>query len=96
MRNRCVILSLFIIALVALLTSPHATHAQDGTTETDLEALGTKLKAAITSGKMTEEEASAEYEKAVGRLEGAKTGKDKGKNDKSLKAPTIKRSLRAY
>ena len=65
MRNYCVTSSLFVIVLFALLTSPQATHAQDGATETDLEALGTKLKAAIASGEMTEKEALAEYEKAA-------------------------------
>ncbi len=89
MRNRCVILSLFIIALVALLTSPHATHAEDKATEADLEALSIKLKAAIASGEMTEEEALAEYEKAAGKMKGAKTGKDKGKDEKHWKAPVI-------
>jgi hypothetical protein len=83
MRNYCVISSLFIIVLVALLTLPHETHAQDGAAETDLEALGTKFKAAIASGEMTEEEASAEYEKAVGRMKDVKTGTDKGKDDKN-------------
>ncbi len=89
MRNPCIISSLFIIVLVALLTSPYAIHAQDGATETDLKALGTKLKAAIASGEMTEEEASAEYEKAVGRMKGVKTGTDKGKDDKNWEVPAI-------
>ncbi len=74
---------------VALLTLPHETHAQDGATGTDLEALGTKLKAVIASGEMTEEEASAEYEKAIEKMKGAKTGKGEGKDEKNWKAPTI-------
>ena len=89
MRNYCVISSLFIIVLVALLASPYVIHAQEGTTEDDIEALGAKLKAAIASGEMTEEEASAEYEKAVGKMKGAKTGKGKGEDDKNSKAPAI-------
>ena len=89
MRNYCVILSLFIIVLVALLTVPHATHAQAEATEADLEALGTKLKAAIASGEMTEEEAAAEYEKAIGKMQDAKTGKGEGKDEKNWKAPAI-------
>ena len=87
MRNYCVILSLFIIVLVAVLTSLHTTHAQDKATEDDLEALGIKLKAAIASGEMTEEEALAEYEKATGKMKGAKIGK--GKDEENWKAPTI-------
>ncbi len=87
MRNYCVILSLFIIVLVAVLTSLHATHAQDRAAEADLEALGIKLKAAIASGEMTEEEAVAEYEKASGKMKGAKIGK--GKDEENWKAPTI-------
>ena len=89
MKNFCVILSLFIIVLAALLTLPYATHAQDGAMKVDLETLGAKLKEAIASGEMTEEEAVAEYEKAVGGMKGAKTGKDKDKNEKNWKAPTI-------
>ena len=89
MRNYCVISSLFIIVWVSLLTLPHATHAQDGATEVDLEALGTKLKAAIASGELTEEEALAEYQKATEKMKGAKTGKGKGKDDKIWKAPAI-------
>ena len=80
-------LTILILALVTALVSPHATHAQDKAIEADLEALGIKLKAAIASGEMTEAEALAEYEKAVGRLKGTKTGK--GKNDKNWKAPAI-------
>ena len=89
MRNYRVTSSLFIIVLVALLTLSHATHAQAEATQADLEALGNKLKAAIASGEMTEKEASAEYEKAIGKMKGAKTGKDKGKDEKSWKAPAI-------
>ena len=85
MRNYCVISSLFIIVFVALLTLPHATHAQDGATEVDLEALGTKLKAAIASGELTEEEAAAEYEKAAGKMKGTKTGRVKVKTKKTGK-----------
>jgi spore coat protein CotH len=51
--------------------------------------LGTKFKAAIASGEMTEEEASAEYEKAVGRMKDVKTGTDKGKDDKNWEVPAI-------
>ena len=79
--------STLILVLVAALTSPHATYAQDKAIEVDLEALGTKLKAAIASGEKTEEEALAEYEKAAGKMKGAKT--DKGKNDKNWKTPVI-------
>ena len=86
---RHISLTILILALVAALTSPHETHAQDGAAETDLEALGTKLKAAIASGEMTEEEASAEYEKAVGRMKGVKTGTDKGKGNKNWEVPAI-------
>ena len=86
---RHISLTILILALVAALTSPHETHAQDGAAETDLEALGTKLKATIASGEMTEEEASAEYEKAVGRMKGVKTGTDKGKDDKNWEVPAI-------
>ncbi|MCE2393896.1 CotH kinase family protein [Candidatus Poribacteria bacterium] len=89
MGNYRVISSLFIIVLVALLTSPYATHAQDKATETDLEALDIKLKETIASGEMTEEEALAEYEKAAGKMKGAKAGKDKGKDEKNWKAPAI-------
>ena len=89
MRNYCVISSLFIIVLVALLASPYVIHAQEGTTEDDLEALGAKLKTAVASGEMTEEEASAKYEKAAGKMKGAKTGKGKGEDDKNSKAPAI-------
>lgn len=89
MRNYCAISSLFIIALVALLISPHETHAQDGTTETDLEALGAQLKAAIASGEMTEAEAFAKYEKAAGKMEDGKNWKGKGKDEKNWKAPAI-------
>ena len=87
MKNYSVISRLFIIVLVALLTLLQTTHAQDGATEADLEALGAKLKTAIASGEMTEAEATAEYEKAVGKMKGAKTGK--GKDEKNWKAPTI-------
>ena len=76
-----IFIPILILALVAALTSPDATYAQDKATETDLEALGTKLKAAIASGEMTEEAAAAEYEKAVGKI--------KGKDEKNWKAPTI-------
>ena len=89
MRNYRIISSLFIIVLLALLTLPHATYGQDKATEADLEALGVKLKEAIASGEMTEEEASAEYEKAAGKMKGAKTGKGKGKDEKNWKAPAI-------
>ena len=89
MRNYRIISSVFIIVLVALLTSPDATHAQDKATEADLEALGIKLKAAIASGEMTEEEALAEYEKAAGKMEDAKAGKSKGKDEENWKAPAI-------
>ena len=89
MRNYRVISSLFIIVLAALLTLFHVTYAQDGATEAALEALGNKLKAAIASGEMTEEEAAAEYEKAIGKMKDAKTGKGEGKDEKSWKAPTI-------
>ncbi len=89
MRNYCVILSLFIIVLVALLASPYVIHAQEGTTEDDIEALGAKLKTAVVSGEMTEEEASAKYEKTAGKMKGAKTGKGKGEDDKNSKAPAI-------
>ena len=89
MRNYRVMSSLFIIVLAALLTLFHVTYAQDGATEAALEALGNKLKAAIASGEMTEEEAAAEYEKAIGKMKGAKTGKGEGKDEKSWKAPTI-------
>ena len=82
-----ILLTILILILVALLTLPHATYAQDKTTEIDLEALGTKLKAAIASGEMTEEAASAEYEKAAGKIKDAKTGK--GKEDKNWKTPAI-------
>ena len=82
-------LTILILALVVALTSPHTTYAQGGATEVDLEALGAKLKTSIASGEMTEEEATAEYEKAVGRMKDANTGKGKGKDDKSLKVPAI-------
>ena len=82
-------LTILILALVAALPSPHATYAQDEAQEAALEALGAKLKAAITSGEMTEEEAAAEYEKAIGKMKGAKTGKGKGKDEKNWKAPAI-------
>jgi hypothetical protein len=86
---RHISLTILILTLVAALTSFHATHAQDGATETDLEALGAQLKAAVASGEMTEEEASAKYEKAAGKMKGAKTGKGKGEDDKNSKAPAI-------
>ena len=89
MRNYCVISSLFIIVLVALSASPYVIHAQEGTTEDDLEALRAKLKTAVASGEMTEEEASAKYEKAAGKMKGPKTGKGKGEDDKNSKAPAI-------
>ena len=82
-----ILLTILILTLVALLTLLQTTHAQDGATEADLEALGAKLKTAIASGEMTEVEATAEYEKAVGKMKGAKTGK--GKDEKNWKAPTI-------
>ena len=82
-------LTILILALVAGLISPYATYAQDEAKEVDLEALSTKLKAAIASGEMTEEEALAEYEKAAGKMKGAKTGKGKNKVDKNWKAPAI-------
>ena len=78
---------ILILALVVVLTPPHAAHARDGVTETDLEALGVKLKAAIASGEMTEAEAFAEYEKVAGKMKVAKTGTDKG--DKNSKTPAI-------
>ena len=84
-----ILLTILILTLVALLTSLHTTHAQDRAAEDDLEALGIKLKAAIASGEMTEEEGVAEYEKAVGKMKGAKTGMDKGKDDKNWKSPAI-------
>ena len=84
-----ILLTILILTLVALLTSPHATHAQDKAAEADLEALGAKLKAAIASGEMTEGEAVAEYEKATGKMKGAKTGKGKGKDEENWKAPAI-------
>lgn len=84
-----ILLTILILTLVALLTSLHMTHAQDGVAETDLEALGTKLKAATASGELTEEEALAEYQKAIEKMKGAKTGKGEGKDEKSWKAPTI-------
>ena len=55
-----IFISILTLALVAALISPHSTYAQDKTTEVDLETLGTKLKAAIVNGEMTEEEALAE------------------------------------
>ena len=82
-------LTILTFALVVALTSPQATHAQDAVTETDLEELGAKLKAAIISGEMTEEEASAKYEKAVGKLKGTKTGKSESKDNKNWKVPAI-------
>ena len=78
---------ILILALVAALASPHATHAQDEATEVYLEALGTKLKAAVDSGEMTEKEALAEYEAAAGKIRGAKT--EKGKDDKNWEVPVI-------
>ena len=84
---RHISLTILILTLVAALTSFHATHAQDGATETDLEALGAQLKAAVASGEMTEEEAFAKYEKVAGKMKSAKTGK--GKDDKNSKAPAI-------
>ena len=86
---KCIFILILVLALVAALTLLHATHAQDGTTEVDLEALGAKLKAAIANGEMTEVEAAAEYEKAVGKMKSAKTGKDKSKDEKHWKAPAI-------
>lgn len=80
---------ILILALVATLTLPHAIHAQDRTTEADLEALGTKLKAAIASGEMTEADAAAEYEKAVSKMKGAKVGKGKGKDNTDWEVPII-------
>ena len=80
-------ISILTLALVAALISPHPTYAQDKTTEVDLEALGTKLKAAIASGEMTKADAEAEYEKAVGKMKGAKVGK--GKDDTDWEAPII-------
>ena len=77
-------LTILILALVAALTSLHTTHAQNGTTEADLEALGAKLKAAVDNGEMTQEEALTEYKKIAGRMKSAKTGQ--GKN---WKAPAI-------
>ena len=84
-----IFIPILILALITALTSSHAIHAQAGATEPDLEALGVKLKAAVTSGKMTEEEAFAEYEKATGKMKGTKTKKSKGKDDKNSKAPAI-------
>ena len=84
-----ILLTILILTLVALLTLPHATHAQDKAAEADLEALGAKLKAAIASGEMTEGEAVAEYEKATGKMKGAKTGKGRGKDEENWKAPAI-------
>ena len=89
MRNYCFILNFYIIVSAVSLASPHATYAQDGSTETDLEALGAKLKEAITSGEMTEAEVAAEYEKAIAKMKDAKTGKGKGKDEKDWKTPTI-------
>ena len=86
---RYIPLTILILALVVAFTSPHATHARDGTIEADLEALGAKLKAAVVNGEMTEEGAFAEYEKAAGRMKGAKTGKDKGRDDKAPEALAI-------
>ena len=84
---RHISLTILILALVAALVSPYATHAQDKATEADLEALGIKLKKAIANGETTEEEALAEYEKAAGKMKGTKTGKDK--DEKNWKAPAI-------
>ena len=82
-------ISTLILVLVAVLTSPHTTHAQDGSTETDLGALGTKLKAAIASGEMTEAAAAAEYQKSVGKMKSTKAGKGTGKDDTDWEAPII-------
>ena len=82
-----IFISILTLALVVALTSPHATYAQDKAIEVDLEALGTKLKAAIASGKKTEEEASVEYEKAADKMKGAKTGKSK--DNQNWKTPAI-------
>ncbi len=82
-----IVIPILILILVTALTSFHATHAQDGAAEADMEALGDQLKVAVASGEMTEEEAFAKYQKAAGKMKGAKTGK--GKDDTDWKVPAI-------
>ena len=87
-----ILLTILILTLVALLTLPHATHAQDKAAEADLEALGAKLKAAIASGEMTEGEAVAEYEKATGKMKGAKNREGQRQRRRKLESTSNKRA----